>query len=171
MCTIIAQNKPEPMLKFESASIKKVIDKVCNQNMSYAKAKKVTLLNKSSNELPNVKMDDVKIEDVIDNLVNNAIKYGPENTIVEVRASVKNNMLTVEVKDNGVGLSENDMKRAFQKGAVLSAKPTGIEQSSGLGLWLVKKTIDEHNGKVWVESKLSIGSTFAFELPIEELNR
>jgi len=166
MCTIIAQNKPEPALKFEKASVKKLIDKICNQNMSYAKAKKVTLLNKSSNELPDVKMDEVKIEDVIDNLVNNAIKYGPENTIVEVRTSVRNDMLTVEVKDNGVGLSESDMKRAFQKGSVLSAKPTGIEQSSGLGLWLVKKTVEEHNGKVWVESKLSIGSTFAFELPI-----
>ena len=169
MCTIIAQNKPEPALKFGKASVKKLIDKICNQNMSYAKAKKITLLNKSSNDLPDVNIDDVKIEDVIDNLINNAIKYGPENTIVEVRTSVSNNMLTVEIKDNGVGLSESDMKRAFQKGAVLSAKPTGIEQSSGLGLWLVKKTIDEHRGKVWVESKLSIGSTFAFELPIGEL--
>jgi len=169
MCTIIAQNKPEPTLKFEKAPVKKLIDKVCNQNLSYAKAKKVTLLNKSSNDLPDVKMDVIKIEDVIDNLVNNAIKYGPENTIVEVRTSVRNNMLTVEIKDNGVGLSENDMRRAFQKGSVLSAKPTGIEQSSGLGLWLVKKTIDEHSGKVWVESKLSIGSTFAFELPIGDL--
>jgi signal transduction histidine kinase len=168
MCSIIAQSKPEPALKFEKGSVKKIIDKVCNQNMSYAKAKKVTLLNKSSNELPDVKMDDVKIEDVIDNLVNNAIKYGPENTTVEVRTSVRNDMITVEVKDNGVGLSEADMKRAFQKGAILSAKPTGIEQSSGLGLWLVKKTIDEHNGKVWVDSKLSIGSTFAFDLPINE---
>jgi signal transduction histidine kinase len=59
------------------------------------------------------------------------------------------------------------LKKSFQKGAVLSNKPTGLEQSSGLGLWIVKRIIDEHNGKVWVESKLSVGSTFAFELPIE----
>jgi len=72
------------------------------------------------------------------------------------------------VKDTGVGLSGEDLKHSFQKGAVLSAKPTGLEKSSGLGLWIVKKIIEEHNGKVWVESKLGDGSTFAFEIPIEE---
>jgi len=170
MCMIIAESKPEPTFNFSESSLKKIIDKVCNQNMSYAKAKKVTLRNKSASNLPDVKMDELKMTEVIDNLVNNAIKYAPldKNVEVEVKSYVRNEWLVVEVKDNGVGLSEEDMKNAFQKGVTLTPKPTGIEKSSGLGLWLVKKIIDEHNGKIWLKSKLNTGSTFAIELALKK---
>lgn len=170
MCVIIAKAIPEPKLKFVEYSIEQIIESVYNQNTSYAKAKKVKLYNKSSIDLPKVKIDPEKIEEALDNFVNNAIKYAPPETIVEIKSYVKEGakrMVVVEVKDNGYGLSEDDLKKSFQKGAVLSNKPTGLEQSSGLGLWIVKRIIEEHNGKVWVESKLSVGSTFAFELPIE----
>ncbi|KAF0153310.1 MAG: histidine kinase [Ignavibacteria bacterium] len=170
MCVIIAKAMPEPKLKLQTASLKNLVDDVFNQNASYAKAKKVKFYNKNANELPDVKIDMEKIEEALDNIVNNAIKYAPPETIVELRSYVKDlnkKLVVVEVKDNGVGLSDADLKRSFQKGAVLSAKPTGFEQSSGLGLWIVKKIIEEHNGKVWVESKEGVGSTFAFELPYE----
>jgi len=170
MCSIIAKAMPEPKLKFIECSLKRIIDDVYNQNLSYAKAKKVKLINKSTVDLPLVKVDPEKIEEAIDNLVNNAIKYAPLNTIVEVRSFIKTTdkkYIVVEVEDNGVGLAEEDLKRSFKKGSVLSAKPTGLEQSSGLGLWIVKKIIDEHGGKVSVESKLGVGSTFSFLLPIE----
>lgn len=171
MCTIIAQDRPEPTLKFAPTSMKKIIDDICNQNMSYAKAKSIKLFNKSSVGLPDIAIDEVKMQEVIENLVNNAIKYGPPESTVEVRTFIKNKMLTVEVQDTGVGLPEADLKKAFQKGAVLTPKPTGLEQSSGLGLWIVKRIIEEHNGKVWVNSKLGAGSTFGFELPVEIRDR
>lgn len=170
MCTIIAKAMPEPKLKLSKASLKDLVDDVFNQNASYAKAKKIKYFNKNANELPEVNMDTEKIEEALDNLVNNAIKYAPPETVVEIKTYVKDlnkKTVVVEVKDNGVGLSDEDLKRSFQKGAVLSAKPTGLEQSSGLGLWIVKKIIEEHGGKVWVESKQGIGSTFAIELPYE----
>jgi signal transduction histidine kinase len=171
MCTIIAQERPEPTLKFASTSMKKIIDDICNQNMSYAKAKSIKLFNKSSVGLPDIAIDEVKIQEAIENLVNNAIKYGPPESTIEVRTFIKGNALTVEVQDTGVGLSEEDLKRVFQKGAILTPKPTGLEQSSGLGLWLVKRTIEEHGGKVWVNSKVGTGSTFGFELPMEIKDR
>jgi signal transduction histidine kinase len=171
MCTIIAQDRPEPTLKFAPSSMKKIIDDICNQNMSYAKAKSIKLFNRSSVGLPDVAMDEVKMQEVIENIVNNAIKYGPPDATVEVRTFIKNKMLTVEVQDTGVGIPEADLKRAFQKGAILTPKPTGVEQSSGLGLWIVKRIIEEHNGKVWVNSKVGTGSTFGFELPIEIKDR
>ena len=171
MCTIIAQDRPEPTLKFQPTSIKKIIDEICNQNISYAKAKSIKLFNKSSVGLPDIAVDEVKIQEVIENLVNNAIKYGPPETTVEVRTYIKGKFLTVEVQDTGVGIPEEDLKRVFQKGAVLTPKPTGLEQSSGLGLWIVKRIIEEHNGKVWVTSKSGNGSTFGFELPMEVKDR
>ena len=170
MCAIIAKALPEPKLKFKKGSLKEVIDNVYAQNTSYAKVKKVKFYNQSTTDVPDVNMDKEKIEEAIDNLVNNAIKYAPPDTIVEIRSfvsGINRKVAVVEVSDNGVGLSEEDLKKSFQKGSILSAKPTGLEQSSGLGLWIVKRIIEEHNGKVWVESKLGSGSTFSFELPLE----
>ncbi len=170
MCTLIAKNMPEPKFKMVESSLVKIIDDVVMQNSSYAKSKKVKLENKGLKTLPNVKMDSEKIEEALDNLVNNAIKYAPPETNVEIRSFIKDGnkkFAAVEVKDTGVGLSETDLKKSFQKGVLLSPKPTGLEQSSGLGLWIVKKIVEEHGGRVFVNSKEGVGSTFGFELPLE----
>ena len=170
MCEIIAKSMPEPKKLLTPASMIDIVDNVCNQNQSYAKTKKVKLLNKGSHDLPEVTIDFEKIEEALDNLVNNAIKYAPNDTIVEVHSYLKQTdkkVVVVEVKDNGVGLSEEEQKKCFQKGVTLSPTPTGLEQSSGLGLWIVKRIIEDHNGRVWVNSKLNAGSTFGFELPVE----
>jgi len=170
MCTILAKAMPEPSLNYAKHTINDIIETVVNQNTSYSKTKKVKIVKNISEDLPELTIDTEKIEEALDNLLNNAIKFAPPDTIVEVSTFLKNDKkktVAVAVKDNGVGLSEEDLRRSFQKGAMLSAKPTGLEQSSGLGLWIVKKIIEEHNGKVWVESKIGIGSTFGFELPAE----
>jgi signal transduction histidine kinase len=171
MCTLIAKAMPEPKLKFSASSLKVVIDSVCAQNATYAKAKTVKLINNTQDNLPSVNMDTEKISEALDNFINNAIKYAPAETKVEVRSYVKEEnkkYAVVEVEDTGVGLSDDDIKKAFQKGVILSSKPTGFEQSSGLGLWIVKRIIEEHDGRVWVKSQIGKGSTFAFELPVSE---
>ncbi|MDP3684528.1 MAG: HAMP domain-containing sensor histidine kinase [Ignavibacteria bacterium] len=170
MCSILAKAMPEPTLNFKKHNINHVIETVLNQNSSYSKTKKVKLVKKISSQLPELNIDAEKIEEALDNLLNNAIKFAPQDTIVELSSYLKDEKMrtvVVAVRDTGVGLSEEDLRRSFQKGATLSAKPTGLEQSSGLGLWIVKKIIEEHGGKVWVESKLGVGSTFGFELPVE----
>lgn len=170
MCSILAKAMPEPTLNFKKHDINNVIETVLNQNASYSKTKKVKLVKKISSQLPELNIDAEKIEEALDNLLNNAIKFAPQDTIVELSSYLKDEKkktVVIAVRDTGVGLSEEDLRRSFQKGATLSAKPTGLEQSSGLGLWIVKKIIEEHGGKVWVESKLGFGSTFAFELPVE----
>ena len=78
-----------------------------------------------------------------------------------------NNEISVEVKDNGYGLTENEVNYAFEKGMKLSTKPTGGESSSGLGLWIAKRIVEEHEGRVFVKSQKGLGSTFAFTLPIK----
>ncbi len=170
MCSILAKAMPEPSLNFTKHQIGGIIETVVNQNLSYSKTKKVKLTKKIASHMPEINIDAEKIEEALDNLINNAIKFAPPETIIEISTYLKEEKkktIVVQVKDNGVGLSEEDLRRSFQKGATLSAKPTGLEQSSGLGLWIVKKIVEEHGGNVWVESKLGIGSTFAFELPVE----
>ncbi|MBZ0200859.1 MAG: HAMP domain-containing histidine kinase, partial [Ignavibacteriaceae bacterium] len=170
MCTIIANVLPEPKVTFSKHAVNKIIETVVNQNLSYSKTKHVKLVKKFGEGLPEINIDIEKIEEALNNLVNNAIKFAPPETAVEVESyyiEEKKKAVVISVKDNGVGLTEEDLRKSFQKGAVLSAKPTGLEKSSGLGLWIVKKIIDEHDGKVWVESTRGVGSTFAFEIPVE----
>jgi signal transduction histidine kinase len=104
----------------------------------------------------------------LDNLISNAIIFSHEKGQIRIRAFKQDSSIVVEVTDNGLGLSEEDIKEAFQRGAKLSAKPTQGESSSGLGLWIVKKLMEAHNGRVWVKSTLGKGSTFSITLPINK---
>ena len=79
-----------------------------------------------------------------------------------------NAFLRIEVRDEGPGLSPDDMTKLFGKFARLSARPTGGEHSTGLGLSIVKKMVEAMNGKVWCESEFGKGATFIVELPSAE---
>lgn len=165
---IVAREETAAIIKKQMASIKEIIDNVCSQNQVYASSKEIKIINKSSMNIPKIRFDANKIEEVLDNLINNAVKYGPKGTSVQVLTFFTSEKLTVEISDDGAGLNEIDQQRAFDKGVRLTPKPTGNESSSGLGLWIVKKIIEEHSGKVYVKSKLGRGSTFGIELPIEK---
>lgn len=136
--------------------------------------------------------DKQAFQHIVDNLLSNAIKYSPKGKKVSVEAillapnppesatqqtpalSLKPT-LRISVRDEGQGITEADMKRLFTKFARLSARPTGGEHSTGLGLSIVKKLVDLHEGRVWCESQPSqghpersdfqSGSTFIVELP------
>lgn len=168
MSLAVAQQQPEPVVQMDNASLKQITDDICKRNMAYANKKNVKLINNTSPNTPVTKLDPFRIEEAVDNLINNAIKYAPEETVVQVRTYFSDKSITLEVIDNGVGLSETECSQVFEKGALLSPKPTGGETRSGLGLWIVKKIIEEHGGRVWVKSKKGVGSTFGFELPVRQ---
>lgn len=116
-----------------------------------------------------------RLRDVLENLISNAVKYSPSGGNISVGCRrIANDApaakrLQLRVKDEGQGLSEDDMKKLFGKFQRLSAKPTGGESSTGLGLSIVKHLIELHGGKVWAESEgLGKGSTFIVELPAME---
>lgn len=104
-------------------------------------------------------------EQVLDNLVSNAIKYSPHGKRVLVRVKAGDSTVRVEVEDEGPGLNENDKARLFGTFARLSALPTGGEQSTGLGLSIVKKLVESMKGRVWCESEAGKGAMFIVELP------
>lgn len=152
-------------LDFEPAPINVIIEDVVTRNKIAAQKKGMKLFTELTNDLPDVEMDAQKIEEVLDNLISNAIKFTQEGGSVRVKAYKELRDIIVEVSDNGLGLSEEDVAKAFRRGQKLSASPTGGESSTGMGLWIVKKIIDAHHGKVWIKSLLGKGSTFAFSLP------
>ena len=155
-------------LHYDKVDINDIAQDVFTRNSYNAKNKKLTYECMFDNNLPEITLDVLRIDEVMDNLISNAIKYTERNgsVLVETSFDKDKNHIVFSVSDTGQGLSEEDIKSTFQKGATLSSKPTAGESATGLGLWIVKKMIEAHDGYVWVKSKKGEGSTFAFSIPV-----
>lgn len=101
---------------------------------------------------------------VLENLLSNAIKFSQPNKNIFIETENNQSTVKIIVRDEGPGLTEEDIKLLFQKYQQLSARPTSGEESSGLGLYLSKKYIENMNGKIWCESKPGNGASFIIEL-------
>jgi signal transduction histidine kinase len=112
-----------------------------------------------------VVVDPTVTTQVFENLISNAIKYSPPGKTITVRLTEEASGVRFEVRDEGPGLSVEDHRKLFGKFARLSAKPTGGEHATGLGLSIVKRMVEAMNGKVWCESELGKGASFMVELP------
>ena len=111
-----------------------------------------------------VLVDSIRMQEAIENLISNAIKYSPPNSEIRIGVERVRSKVQLWVADSGPGFTEEDKQRLFQKFQMLSAKPTGNEASTGLGLAIVKALVDAHKGTVSVESELGNGSKFIIEL-------
>jgi len=163
---ILALESSLMSLNLEDGNINDVIREVVKANAPNARNKNINVLVDLDEKIEVFKFDRYKVYEVLDNLVSNAIKFTQKGGEVRVESSLEGEKVIIKVIDNGLGLSEEDLSRAFQRGARLSAKPTADEPTSGLGLWIVKRLVEAMKGKVWVKSVLGKGSTFAFSLPI-----
>ncbi|HEY6572674.1 MAG TPA: ATP-binding protein, partial [Candidatus Eisenbacteria bacterium] len=112
-----------------------------------------------------VEADAMRIGQVITNLVGNAIKFSPEGGHVEIFASGDESLVTVSIKDYGRGIAPRDLNRLFQRFAQLDSSTTRKAGGTGLGLVISKGIVEQHGGKIWVESAMDQGSTFSFSLP------
>jgi signal transduction histidine kinase len=112
-----------------------------------------------------VDADNVRLEQVMDNIVRNAVKFSPPGKTIWVTVDRDNTLVTFEVRDEGPGLNDDDKKNLFKEFQRLSARPTGGETSTGLGLSISMKLVKLHGGNIRVESDPGKGSTFIVELP------
>jgi two-component system sensor histidine kinase/response regulator len=142
-----------------------VLSAVIGTHRSHAAAKQQSIHLESEITPVVVQVDPGVIVQVLENLVSNAVKYSPPGKNIYVRLKKSAAAVRCEVQDEGPGLSAEDQKKLFGKFARLSAKPTGGEHSTGLGLSIVKKTVEAMNGKVWSESEPGEGATFIVEFP------
>jgi PAS domain S-box-containing protein len=115
---------------------------------------------------PVIYADKNRIEQVVINLLTNAIKYSPKakEVIVEIKSSEK--MVTVSVKDFGIGISSGDHKKIFERFYRVSGKDEKTFPGFGIGLFIVHEIIQLHQGKIWVESEKNKGAVFYFSLPV-----
>jgi len=101
------------------------------------------------------------------NLINNAIKFTPNNGMITISTKIKNKNLVIEVSDTGVGMTATDVQKLFSSSENFSSYGTNSEKGTGLGLRLVKAMIIKNNGEIMVKSEPNKGSRFIVELPID----
>jgi len=142
------------------------VEIVITEHRPFLQAKKITLIKEIPSKLSSVLADANLLHQVLANLLSNAIKYSPEKSKITVRMLETDFNVCIEIEDQGLGLSDDDKTKLFGKFMRLSAKPTGGENSVGLGLYIVKKLVDGMDGKVWAKSEgKDKGSTFILEFP------
>ena len=110
--------------------------------------------------------DASRLRQVLDNLMSNAVKYSPPGSSVRVESSESGGVWRVAVFDEGPGVSEQDRARLFQDFVRLSARPTGGESSTGLGLAIARRIVEAHGGAIGISSNAPCGSVFWFEIPL-----
>ena len=115
-----------------------------------------------------VKADTTAVRQILDNLVSNALKYSPPHTTVQCAVVQEKDAVSLEIIDQGPGLSEEDQQKLFKKFTRLTPLPTAGESSNGLGLWIVRRMAEAMNGEVFCRSKLGAGSCFGLRLPVPQ---
>jgi two-component system sensor histidine kinase VicK len=113
-----------------------------------------------------VTADKDKIAQVLSNLISNAVKYSTAGTLIKVSCAAVNNNAQISVTDEGAGIHEQDIDRIFERYSRIQTDHNQHISGFGIGLYLSKEIIKRHGGKIWVESKSGIGSTFYFSLPL-----
>jgi signal transduction histidine kinase len=135
-------------------------------NRVIAGRKQITVEYDTNNNLPVLNLDRKKIEQVLNNLISNAIKYSYPKSSVLINSKCENGNLIISVRDTGQGIPPAEMDKLFKPFPRISVKTTSGESSTGLGLVIVRKIVEAHNGRVWAESQVKIGTTFYISIPI-----
>ncbi|HEV8128489.1 MAG TPA: ATP-binding protein [Candidatus Eisenbacteria bacterium] len=152
-------------LNFEQMDVGRVLSEVVENIRNLAAIKGVELDVRIDSATGSVEADPMRIGQVATNLIGNAIKFSPERGKIEIFASGDSSNVTISVKDYGKGIAQRDLSRLFQRFAQLDSSTTRKAGGTGLGLVISKGIVEQHGGKIWVESSLGRGSTFSFSLP------
>lgn len=116
--------------------------------------------------VPSLSFDAGKIEQVLNNLIGNAVKFSHPGTRVRLSLTCAAGLATIAVEDQGQGIPAKDLEKLFKPFSKTSVRSTAGEQSTGLGLAIVRRIVEGHGGRIWVESVVGQGSTFSFTLPL-----
>jgi signal transduction histidine kinase len=109
--------------------------------------------------------DERKVKQVLLNLLSNALKFTPQGGRIDVQATARDDAVEISVTDTGVGIAPEDQATVFEEFRQVGSAAKKVE-GTGLGLAISRKFIELHSGRIWVESQVDKGSTFAFTLPL-----
>lgn len=153
----------------ESFFITELVSDAIQKYTLLAQAKNITLTPVFSQDLPRVYADIAMMDRVLQNLIDNAIKYTPEGGQITVELVKKQNGVEVKISDTGIGISETDLPFIFDRYYRTASPSSTGSSSTGLGLAIVKKILELNNARIEVRSKLNQGTSFMFQLPTQQL--
>ncbi|MBH0186042.1 MAG: HAMP domain-containing protein [Nitrospira sp.] len=153
--------------------LKRVADISVNKVRLLADSKHVQLLVENAGERAWVKVDALRIEQVLDNLLSNALKFSPEGGIVklQMKPDQQAGVLEVSVSDTGPGIATDDLPHIFERFYQGRTKAKSAAAGSGLGLALAKKVVEAHGGRIWIESDAGKGTAVRFILRLAKQRR
>jgi signal transduction histidine kinase len=152
-------------LDLQPVDLVKIAQTNLNRNRLIAARKNITI-DLQADPIPMALFDAGKMEQVLDNLTTNAIKYSPPGSHIQIRLQTSAEEILLSVQDEGPGIPSTELEKLFKPFQRTSVKTTGGEKSTGLGLVIVKRIVVGHGGRIWVESQLGQGSTFYVAVPI-----
>lgn len=163
------------VLRQEPVSIDQIIAEVVDELRPSLDKRNHSLSIEVAPDMPPVFGDHDRLAQVIINLLGNAIKYTPDGGKIKIEAQTEDDQAHIKVIDNGIGIKEEDIDRLFQRFSTvgdITKHKTGKDEfmagGTGLGLSIIKGVVEAHNGRVWVESKYGVGSTFHITLPLSD---
>ncbi|MDQ3018763.1 MAG: HAMP domain-containing histidine kinase [bacterium] len=154
------------ILNKENIDANKLITNIIHEQSSKFSARNQTLKFKKIKGKLSIAADATKLRMVIENVIDNASKYTPSGKNITIQLTRSQGMARIAIKDEGVGIAEEDIKKIFQKFQRLHNPMSTEVGGTGLGLYWVKKVVEIHGGTVLVTSKVNDGSTFTISLPL-----
>jgi len=150
-----------------SLSINEILEDACMKMQMAAKEKNQRLLISYEGHIPKIVADKDGIEQVILNIISNAIKYTPENGNISIKGKTEDNKVRVTVTDDGIGIPEEDQARIFERFYRVDKARSRDQGGTGLGLSIAKQIIESHNGQIILKSEYNTGTAVDIILPIE----
>ena len=177
------------IFQYKTMNIHSVIENVKNNFDCVAKEHKIIFTADEQEDLPDIYADSQRLEQILTNLVSNAIKFTPENKSITIKSELKNALditqckyfeneisslkgdyIVVSVADEGIGIKDENILKAFEMFAQIENSLTRKVGGTGLGLPIAKQLIKAHKGAIWCESEEGKGTTFHFALPVSAAN-
>ncbi len=149
----------------ESIDIRRLVEETIDKIERHVTSHR--FVNSVPDGLPATKADPLRAERILYNLLDNAAKYSPEGSQIEVSARAESERLVIGVSDQGKGLSPDEQSRVFSSFQRLGDSRTALTGGAGLGLTVCQRLVEAHGGEIWVESEEGKGSTFFFTLPYD----
>lgn len=163
--TLSLADAGELPLHRQLVSSQELLEQAVMAHKVQADGRQISLTIRPGNNLPHINVDPNRITQVLGNLIQNALQYTESGGQIQLRTGLHNNMLAIEVEDNGSGIAEEDLPSIFERFYRADSTRT-TEGSSGLGLPIAKSIVEAHGGTIHAASSLEHGTTFTVRLPV-----
>lgn len=156
----------EIRLDFETSDMNELVSSNVKLNQILACERGVELCVRRNELVREVRVDRAKIQQVLNNLISNAIKFSPRDSVVSISVACADEAITLSVEDAGPGIAPEEISKLFKPFSRTSTQATDGGPSTGLGLYIAKRIVDAHGGTIWAESEPGVRTTFHVSLPL-----